>query len=104
MNELTLHKSTMLTGWTKTYEHGIILPSIIGDAIFLEGSGENFPCGVIQADFEALKVVSTLLPIRFIARRLVRIRGFGLVLRLGAWLFSWRKLTIATRIRWNVML
>ena len=91
----------MLTGWTKAYEHGIILPSIVGDAIFLEGSGEDFPCGVIKADFEALEVVSTLLPIRFTARRLVRIRGVGVVLRLRTWLFS---RTVATRIRWNIML
>jgi len=105
VNELTLRKSTILTRWTKAYEHGIITPSIVGDAIFLEGSRENFPCRVIQTDFEALEVVSTLLPIRFIARRLVRIRGVSLILRLlRAWLFSWRKLTVATRIRLNVML
>ena len=61
MNELTLQRSTLLTSWTKTYEHGIILPGIVGDAIFLEGCGEDFPSGIFQADFKTLEVVGTLL-------------------------------------------
>lgn len=68
MNELILHRSTLFTSWTKAYEHGIILPSVVGDAIFLKGCGEDFPSGIFQADFKTLEVVGTLLLTWSVAR------------------------------------
>lgn len=44
-----------------TDEHCIILPVVIVDLIFLECGRQNFPSWIIQADFEALEVVRTLL-------------------------------------------
>ena len=41
-----------------TYEHGIILPVIIVDLIFLEGSGQDFPRGVLKTDFKAFEAVA----------------------------------------------
>ena len=42
-------------------EHGIVLPVVVVDLVFLECSGENLPGGVVEADLEALEVIRTIL-------------------------------------------
>ena len=63
-----------LTGGAIANEHGIILPSIVVNAVFFESSRKNLPSGVLQANFEAFKVIRAFLPPRF-RRRFQRVSG-----------------------------
>ena len=54
------------TPWRPTWcpiadEHGVILPIIVVDLVLLERGREDLPCGVVEADLEALEVVLTVL-------------------------------------------
>lgn len=40
-----------------TYEHGIILPCIIIDAVLLERSGKDLPGWILETDLKALEVI-----------------------------------------------
>ena len=43
-------------------EHGVILPVIIVDLVLLQRGGQDFPCRIIQANFETLKIIGAFLP------------------------------------------
>ena len=55
-------------------EHCIILPIIIVDLVLLECSGKDLPGRVVQADFEALQIILTILTLRP-RRSRVRLQG-----------------------------
>lgn len=55
-----------LTGSAITYKHCVVLPVVVVDLVLLQGSRQDLPGGVVQAHLEALQVVGTILPRRFL--------------------------------------
>ena len=53
-----------LTGSAITYKHGVVLPVVVVNLVLLQCGRKDLPCGIIQANFEALEVVLAILTLR----------------------------------------